>query len=934
MAKKGLLLYGLRGFFISLLFPVGILSLSAQELTGVITGHITDGRDKEPLIGATVVVRDGRIGAVTDMDGAFRIEGLLPGHYNISASYVSYQAGIVDDVSVVAGGETSIDIALLDRGGQQLKDVTVVAQRRLNSETAVMSEVRHSLPVASGISAQQIGRTQDSDAAQALSRVPGITLVDSRFIVVRGLAQRYNDVWMNGATTPSGETDSRAFSFDLLPSSLIDNIMVFKSPSAELPSDFSGGFVRISTRNIPEGNTLHVTYQTGYNANATLRNFSLAGGTGFADYAGFGASGRKLPSNMPPLGEVSAAEAAAFTRQTNKGWGVSRFTALPEQKLSVTLNRSFDIGDMRIGNVTNFNYSTGYDYYETENNNYLSYDMKNKQSSYRFRYDDVQYKNTVKLGALFNWSLVTDRSKIELHNFFNQRGTASLHQRQGTDYYSDEDIRRWESIYTQRTTYSGQLGGNHRLGSGEEGGRVEWTAGYAYAAYDEPDRRDVKSVLHTIGGQKRYYVSDPTRYYQELGDHSVSFATNYENRFKLSDVFAPELHAGVYGEYKDRYFKARRFVYNLLGNGYDRYADWDYTSVFSDENISADRIYMKESTNRSDSYASDRYTGTAYLALKLNYGPRFNLNAGLRMEYYGLKLDGYEADGVKPVTIDESATDYFPSLNMAYNFSDRHLLRLAFGRSVNRPEFREIVPYVYYDFGMNVNISGMPGLKNSYICNLDLRYEFYPSESEAIMAGIFYKRFDSPIEQTYNEAGSGLQYTFHNAGQAEAYGLEVDVRKQLLKGLSLVFNGAYICSQVHFAEGSFERDRPMQGQSPYLVNMGLFYRHDERGFSASLLYNRIGRRIESVGVPMQNPNDDIPDIYEMPRNSLDLSFSVRIGRNAELRGGIKDVFNSKVEYKQFLSLTDPSSGCKYEEVQLVRCYRPGMTVNVGVSVKF
>ena len=405
----------------------------------------------------------------------------------------------------------------------------------------------------------------------------------------------------------------------------------------------------------------------------------------------------------------------------------------------------------------------------------------------------------------------------------------------------------------------------------------------------------------------------------------------------MSDLFKPTLNAGVYGEYKKRNFDARRFVYNLLGNGYNRFAEWDYSSIFSDENISADRIYMKESTNKSDSYTSDNLLGAGYVSAKLNYGEKLNANVGVRMEYYQLKLDGYESDGIKPVHLDQSSTEFFPSLNVAYSLTDKQQVRVAYGRSVNRPEFREVVPYVYYDFALDANITGNVDLKNAYTNSVDLRYELYPSPGETVTIGGFYKYFADPIEQTYREAGSGLQYTYHNADHAKAFGVEVDIKKHLdfigLKDLSFVFNGAYIHSKVYFPEGSFERDRAMQGQSPYLINTGLFYQNDAKGLSASVLYNRIGKRIETVGVPAQNPNDDIPDIYEMPRNSLDLSFSKKLGNYVELKAGVKDLLNSKIEYKQFLGLTD-AAGAKREVEQLVRSYRPGVTVNVGVSVKF
>ena len=924
-----------RGLLMLVLLLFGsFLALTAQAQTGVICGTVTDAKFKEPLIGATVSIEGTTIGAITDIDGNFRIEKVQPGKYALVASYVSYKTQNIKDVAVVAHQEAVVRIELSD-ADLQLQNVVVVAQRKLGTETAVLNTVRKSLPVVSGISSQQISKTQDSDAAEVLRRIPGITIVDDRFIVVRGLAQRYNNVWLNNATTPSSETDSRAFSFDVLPSSLIDNMMVYKSPSAELPADFSGGFVRLMTKNVPEGNTFDVSYQLGFNTNATFRDFQLTKGHAI-DYLGFGAGKRALPSGTPAhLNDVSTSEAAAFTRRVNTGWDISHFTALPEQKLTFTMNRLFNIGDWKIGNITSANYSTGYDYYELKNNNYLSYDMTNDQSSYRYKYDDVQYKNTTKLGALFNWSFLKGNTKYEFRNFFNQRGSSSLTQRQGTDYYSEENIRKWESLYTGRTTYAGQLVGEHRWNDDVD--KVDWTVGYAYAAYNEPDRKVVKSMERKQDGEQKYYVSDPTRYYQDLKDNSFSLATNYEHIFTVSDLFKPTLNAGVYGEYKKRNFDARRFVYNLLGNGYNRFAEWDYSSIFSDENISADRIYMKESTNKSDSYTSDNLLGAGYVSAKLNYGEKLNANVGVRMEYYQLKLDGYESDGIKPVHLDQNSTEFFPSLNVAYSLTDKLQVRVAYGRSVNRPEFREVVPYVYYDFALDANITGNVDLKNAYTNSMDLRYEFYPSPGETVTIGGFYKYFADPIEQTYREAGSGLQYTYHNADHAKAFGVEVDIKKHLdfigLKDLSFVFNGAYIHSKVYFPEGSFERDRAMQGQSPYLINTGLFYQNDTKGLSASVLYNRIGKRIETVGVPAQNPNDDIPDIYEMPRNSLDLSFSKKLGNYVELKAGVKDLLNSKIEYKQFLELTD-AAGAKREVEQLVRSYRPGVTVNVGVSVKF
>lgn len=910
---------------------LGAITIKAQ--TGSICGTIVDKALNEPLIGASVAIEGTSIGSIADIDGYYRIDNLKPGTYNIEVSYISYSNRKIANLKVVARQETVVNVEM-EESQLQLQNITVVAQRKLGTENAVINTIRKSLPIVSGISSQQISKTQDSDAAEVLRRIPGITIVDDRFIIVRGLSQRYNSVWLNNSTTPSSETDSRAFSFDVLPSSLIDNMMVYKSPSPELPADFSGGFVKVNTKNIVDKNSFSVSYQAGYNTEATFREFELSKGH-FSDYLGFGAGPRQLKSSSPAhLNDVSVSKAAEFTRENNEGWGIKKFRSTPEQKLALTSTHTFSPGKWKISNIANLNYSNSYSYYDMENNQYISYDMNNDASSYRYKYDDTQYKNTVKLGALFNWSFIEGSNKYEFKNFFNQRGSSSLIQREGIDYYSEENIRKWESIYTGRTTYAGQISGVHTLV--EDVQKIDWTAGYSYAAYKEPDRKIVKSLQRTDNDSLKYYVSDPTRYYQNLKDNAISVAGNYEHSLSITEKLKSTLQGGLYGEYKKRDFNARRFVYNLLGNGYNRFADWDYSSIFTDANISDSKIYMKESTNKSDSYNADNILGAVYGMARFNYGAAFTANVGVRVEYYKLKLDGYESDGIKPVHIDNAETQLFPSLNMNYSLNEKNQIRLAYGRSVNRPEFREIVPYLYYDFSLDANITGNINLKNSYCDNLEVRYELYPSNSEMISLGAFYKHFRDPIEQTYSEAGSGLQYTYHNAAKARALGVELDVKKNLgligLNDLSLVLNAAYVYSRVSFAKGAFERNRAMQGQSPYLINAGLFYQNDTKNITASLLYNRVGKRIETVGVVAQNSNDDIPDTYEMPKNSLDITLSKQFGKHIELKAGVKNMLNSKTEYKQFLDLTS-NDGTKREVTQLIRRYRDGIDFNIGIVFK-
>jgi len=295
--------------------------------------------------------------------------------------------------------------------------------------------------------------------------------------------------------------------------------------------------------------------------------------------------------------------------------------------------------------------------------------------------------------------------------------------------------------------------------------------------------------------------------------------------------------------------------------------------------------------------------------------------------------------GDKTKTTDYSYTDIFPSLNTTYNLNKDNLLRFAYGRSVNRQEFREISSSAYYDFDLFSFIKGNPDLKPAYIQNVDLRYEFYPSNGEIISLAFFYKNFKNPIEWTYVDSGGSYTYTFKNAKSADNYGIELDIKKSLdfigLKGLSFSFNGALIKSKLKFDKSSLEHDRAMQGQSPYLINTGLFYQNEKLGLNANVLYNIIGKRIVGIGRVETSEgssiNNDIPDMYEMPRNTIDFSISKKIGKIVELSVGAKDILAQKVTFKQFPKFED-STGKLHEREQTTKEFKPGR--NITVTAKF
>jgi outer membrane receptor protein involved in Fe transport len=295
----------------------------------------------------------------------------------------------------------------------------------------------------------------------------------------------------------------------------------------------------------------------------------------------------------------------------------------------------------------------------------------------------------------------------------------------------------------------------------------------------------------------------------------------------------------------------------------------------------------------------------------------------------------YAEDGGKLQRRDLNSNDLFPAMNLRYQLDKRNSLRFSFSRTVTRPSFIEMAPFLYQESYGSAQIRGNADLKNGYNYNLDLRYEFFGENGDMFSATAYYKHLEDPIEQIQQLSGGATIHSFQNANNGMAAGLEVEFRKELIRDLRLGANASFMYTDVKLPEGGAytNTQRALQGASPYLVNAGMFYQHDDKGISASLLYNRIGKRIESVGVPMQDQNEDIPDIYEMPRNSLDLTFSKKIGKAVEIKAGIQDMLSSKIEYKQFVKLTDKNGG-KREREQLVRSYRPGVDINVGVSLKF
>ena len=936
-AKRGIIVLGL--------LSAASMPTWAQQIKGV----VIDQKSKETLIGAVVTVDGTNVKAITNIDGNFQIDGLdKERKYTLYINYVGYKTQKIDGVQA----KDADQVIALQPDEQQLKEVTVTAVERCNTDAAMIQVAKSSPVIVSNVSAQEISRTQDTNAGEVIRRVPGVSLIDDKFVMVRGLSQRYNNVWVNGGAVPSSEADSRAFSFDIIPSSQIDNLTIVKSPTAEYPADYSGGFIIVNTKEIPAENSFNIAVGGNWNTSSAFKDFSYSKGSG-TDFLGFDNGLRnlnggihadlnpQLDANGKPVGDYAT---SLLGNGFNNDWLIKNKKPLGDLKLAASLNQRWMLGGRTLGMLAALNYTNEYRTYENmENNLYGIYDAANDKPNYLRHSVDDQYNNNVRLGAMLNFTFLSKdgNHKYQLKNIFNQLATSRYTWRDGVSAQSNLE-RSAEYYYRSRTTYNGQLTGKHTFTSDA----LDWSIGYAYANRHLPDRR--RYLIDDALESGVYALStgnDISREWTQLDEHILSLGVNDKHHFKFGN-FEPDLQVGAYGEYRSREYQTRNFIYNWNVSDNNLPSDFRHSDIptllSSEANMGYDKLYLLEEKQMRNNYRGHNTLGAGYLAMSLPFG-KLGIHAGVRFEHNDMELISNSRDYEKSKSSRHYKTDdVFPSLNTTYKISDQHQVRLSYGRSINRPEFREVSSSVYYDFDLASNVQGNTELKNCYVDNLDLRYEWYPSRGELISLAVFYKHFDSPIEWTYTVAGgTDLIYSYKNAKSANNYGVELDIRKNLgfigLKDFSWSFNGALIKSKVQFEKGAKEEDRPMQGQSPYLINTGIFYKNAPLKMDIALLYNRIGKRIIGVGRSEGSTGDDsnsrVPHSYEMPRNTIDFSLAKKFGEHLELKLNVRDLLAEKIYYKQFADVTY-SDGSKKEVEEIARCYKPGRNIGLQAIYKF
>lgn len=923
-----------RGFILSITL---FFSAISQAQTVNVLGKVINLRN-EPIAGATIKIEETNKQLSANVEGVFRVGLEKNKKYTLLVSSTGYNSKLVADVDASSINEELVIV--LEPKVVTGEAIVIRSTRRQESTVALISFQKNNTSLSNGLAADFIKRTPDKNTGEVLKRVSGASIQDNRFVIVRGLSDRYNSAMLNGALLPSTEPDKKAFSFDMLPAAMIDNIVINKTATPEYTGEFSGGLVQVNTRDIPTKRVLSVGIGFGYNNQSTFRDFTSNARNRF-DWLGFDDGSRNLPDSFPRTAQDYRAlgkNAAGLNKQieltklfSGDAYVEEVRSADPIKNYVITYanTHSFKNG-AQLGTLLSVNYrnarlmyNVGRAFYEADGKNV-------------FEYNDQQNHFQVTNGAVLNLSYVKKRSKISFKNIFNQFFEDNYYSRTGYNTNRLNDIKFYSSFLNQRTLFSTQLEGEHQLT--KTGIKFKWNGNGGYNWKKQPDLR---SALYArrIGTSEAYEIDpdDTRRFYSDLKDFSVGTTGQFIVPMSWGGKDKQTLKFGGSNLTRVRDFRSRIFRYNITNfNSFiASNANKELIAAFRPSNMGTAGYILEEFTNNQDRYFGASILNAAYMMMDNKFND-LRLVWGLRAENFQQLLTSKIQTGERSVLLTRK-WDFLPSANMMYSLNSKQNLRMSASRTVARPEFRELAPFAFFDYETNYGVKGDTSLRRSSVLNYDARYEWYPKSNESITIGAFYKDFTDPIEFRLDPASNAdsRRYFYQNALNAKTFGLEIEVRKGMeflsaaFKNLFFFGNYTFTQSEVKFNDlnaGNKEitAARPLQGQSPYLINAGFQWTSEK--FNASLLYNRVGQRLALVG------NAEFPNVYERPRNQLDFQISKKIlDNNGELKLNVADMINNPYYFYENI---DQSFAFKKGVDRMFSNYKPGTTVTLTFTYDF
>jgi len=929
--------------------------------TAKITGKVVDKANGETLIGLAVGIEGTTKGTLTDVEGRFSLTGLTAGKYNLTFRYLGYQAKTITAVEVKAGQVTTLDVQMEQSATQALKEVVVTASYKQETVGALYAQQKNSVSIGDGISSDVIKKSPDRNTGEVLKRVSGASVQDNKYIIIRGLSDRYNTALINNSPLPSSEPDRKAFSFDIIPSSLIDNVVISKTATPDLPGDFSGGAVQVKTKDFPDNRVMEFSYGMGYNSISTFKDF-YGSSKNMKSYLASGSSDYALPSSFPSSSEkyadLSISQQVDQSKKFKNTWGVNSLgSALPSQSLQFIYGDSYALkGSGKIGFIGAVTYRTSESLSNEVRNDFDTPDGLGVRPAL-FNYDDKYFNFGSSLGVLANLAYINGNHKIGFKNIFNRSYEDSYLQRYGLSMTGDREYRKVSQQEVQeKTLFNSVLEGDHLLNEKNKS-KLTWNLSFSRISDKEPDLRrlyyykreiDMNDSSIPFVAAVPFVASASTagRFFSDLGENVYGAAVNYSLPFNWLGK-SQTFKAGLAKQYKERNVDARVLGYKMAsGSNSDALLSLPQDQIFNINNIAADKFRIDDITNPANKYDGFGDLNAGYFMLNNKFSDNFKFNWGLRVENYIERLE-YKNNLSQFISKENSYLDFLPSVNMTYELTPKANLRLSYSNTVARAQFRELAPFPFYDFVTTNVLIGNPDLKRTKISNVDARYEFYPSNGQVISFSTFYKSFKDPIE-FYVKPGStpsSKTMSYVNAPKANLYGVELELRHNLefvnessafWESMTFSANAAVMKSSVKFENvATINNDRPMQGQSPYLINAGLHYSAPVSGWQTSLLYNKIGRRISVVGFGQYingKYSAEYPDVYEAPRDLLDFQISKSIlKKRAEVKMNISNILDSDARFYQDI---DGNKRYNSSKDQLINGISYGRSVSLSFGYKF
>ncbi len=939
---KKILLLAIIGLFVQVGFSQGVVS-----------GKVLDGEYNDVLPFANVIVKETQTGTTSDFEGKYNLK-LEPGTYTFSFSFVGYQTVEIAEVVVKQGETTNLDVTLKASAGQ-LDEVVIKTTAKQNTAAAVLSIQQNSVSLMDGLSLETINKTGASNIASAVTNVPGVSVQNGKFVYVRGLGDRYTKSILNGMDVPGLDPDRNTLQLDIFPTKILENLIVTKSSTADQPADFTGGVVDIVTKDIPSREEYSVSLGLGYNSSFHFNDNYLTGEKSKTDFLGFDDGFRNNPipeAQVIPLPQQSGTTVRTLTQRFDPNLAVKKEQSFMDYSFSATGGNQYDVGKNQLGFLASLSYKNETEYYD----DYIDGQVFRKNTDpaiNELRVDRLQRgqlgNNNVLLSGLAGISFKTERSKYKLNLLHIQNGEseASLFQ-QSNRIISVNEIKKDNSIYTQRSISNVLFNGKNTNSD------ASWTLEYKLSpSYARVEDKDFKVTPFKInenpdGGEPTYTIEpsesgEPIRIYRTLEEISLPGKVDFTRKHSLFGSDAKLKFGGAYN-YKKRDFNVVQYSFSLLNVASATFGG-DPNQILAPQNIydpaTGSGIFVRRDSGISDSFKANTSVAAGYISEEFKIASWFNTVLGVRYEKYDLIYTGQRQDGTR---FDDSKildkSDFFPSANLIFDLNEdaNKKIRASYSRTTARPSFKEASLAEIFDPINSTFFIGNINVQPTYIDNYDLRFEKYGDQGDFFALSGFYKSFKDPIEISFIRGASG-QFTPLNLGDAEVFGGEIEIRKNLgfisgLQDLNFNTNVSIIKSQQQFSadERANRQDnlrvgetladnRQLQGQSPYLINIGFNYDNKDMGLQGGIFYNVQGKTLQIVGA------EDIPDVYTLPYHNVKLNISKTLGenRNSTLSLKFDNILNNAFEsvYQSYGT-----------EDQIYSKWNPGQDISLSYSINF